>query len=101
MSKKFFWKDTSGLNADIERHRKKEQELEQKIAELEAIPEQERDSFTDCNIRTYRHFIYQLQISNDSSSYYMMSYSSSYSSSGCDSSSSDSSDSGGSCYSGD
>ena len=62
-TKKFFWKDASGAKADIERHRKQEKELEKKIAELEAIPEEDRDQFTVGFIRTYRHFLFQLQVS--------------------------------------
>lgn len=60
---KFFYKGATGLKADIERHRKKEQELQEKIAELEAIPPNERDQFTDVYLRTYCHFLYQLHVS--------------------------------------
>lgn len=57
---KFFWKDV-GLNADIERHRAKEQELMRKITELESI-----ELPTAMNValmRTYRHFLYLLELS--------------------------------------
>lgn len=62
-TKKFFWGDASGLNADIERHRKQEKELEQKIAELEAMPEEKRLKTYESVLRTYRQFLYQLQVS--------------------------------------
>lgn len=56
---KFFWKDTPGLKADIERHRKQEAELEQRIAELEN--HDNPDSMTEVLLRTYRHLMCQLQ----------------------------------------
>jgi hypothetical protein len=34
--KNFFWKEASGIKADIARHRTKEQEIRAKIVELEA-----------------------------------------------------------------
>jgi hypothetical protein len=44
---KYFWNKAKGLNADIERHRAKEQELEAKIAELEPLfPRIEQDAET-------------------------------------------------------
>ena len=60
---KFFYNNATGLKADVERHRKQEQELEEKIAKLEAIPLEERNQFTESYIRTYRHFLYQLHVS--------------------------------------
>ena len=56
---KWFWKDASGLNADIERHMKEEKKLMDKIAELEAI---EQPSEMDIrSLRVYRNFLYRLQ----------------------------------------
>ena len=56
---KFFWNKAKGLNADIERHRAKEKELEAKIAELEG----ETDPMSIAVLRTYRRFLYQLHLS--------------------------------------
>ena len=56
---KYFWNKAKGLNADIERHRAKEQELEAKIAELEG----KQDPMSIAALRTYRRFLYQLQSS--------------------------------------
>lgn len=56
---KYFWDKTNGLNADIERHRAKEKELESKIAELEG----EEDPMSIAALRTYRRFLNQLQVS--------------------------------------
>lgn len=61
MNKKYFWKDATGLNADIDRHRAKEQELVEMIARLEKI-EQPSEMDVAC-LRTYRHFLYQLELS--------------------------------------
>jgi hypothetical protein len=55
----YFWNKAKGLNADIERHRAKEQELEAKIAELEG----KQDPMSIAALRTYRRFLYQLQSS--------------------------------------
>lgn len=60
---KFFGKDTTGLKADIERHREQEQELEEKITKLEAVPLSDRDRMHETSLRTYRHFLYQLYVS--------------------------------------
>lgn len=63
MTKKFFWTDAKGLKADIQRHRNQEQELIEKIAELESTS-------TDSNLgarskeaalRVYRGFLHTLQ----------------------------------------
>jgi hypothetical protein len=54
---KFFWGDTKGLKADVERHRAKEAELDARIAELEARPE---DPMAVAALRTYRRFRAQL-----------------------------------------
>jgi len=56
---KYFWNKAKGLNADIERHRAKEQELEARIAELEG----KEDPMSIAALRTYRRFLYQLQVS--------------------------------------
>jgi phytoene/squalene synthetase len=54
---KFFWNNTSGLNADIERHRAEEKELLVKIADLE----QKQDPMSIAALRVYRRFLAQLQ----------------------------------------
>jgi len=56
---KWFWNKAKGLNADIERHRAKEKELEAMIAELEG----ETDPMSVATLRTYRRFLYQLHLS--------------------------------------
>ena len=56
---KFFWNKAKGLNADIERHREKEKELEARIAELEG----KEDPMSIAALRTYRRFLYQLHLS--------------------------------------
>lgn len=56
---KYFWDKTNGLNADIERHRAKEKELEAKIAGLEG----KEDPMSIAALRTYRRFLSQLQVS--------------------------------------
>jgi hypothetical protein len=56
---KYFWDKAKGLNADIERHRAKEKELESKIAELEG----KEDPMSIAALRVYRRFLYQLQVS--------------------------------------
>lgn len=61
MKIKFFWKPASGLKADIERHRKEEQELTKKLAELEA--QDQNDPMVRAGIRAYRRFLYQLELS--------------------------------------
>lgn len=51
---KYFWTPNPiGLNADIERHRKAQQELEQKIAELEK--EDTIDPNREFYLRVYRN----------------------------------------------
>ena len=56
---KFFWKDATGLKADVNRHRAEEASLNAKIAELEAIKE---PSIMDTTaLRIYRGFLAQLQ----------------------------------------
>ena len=58
---KYFWGETKGLKADIERHRSKEQELTTKIQELEAMDQS--DPMTRASLRAYRRFLYQLELS--------------------------------------
>ena len=55
----FFWSKTKGLNADIARHRIKEKELLEKIAELEkeVLTNPEMEIY----LRTYRNFLLRLQ----------------------------------------
>lgn len=67
-SLKYFWDTSKGLNADVERHRQKEKELEDKIAELEADLKDQPESvrkdphnFEVCALNTYRHFLNQLR----------------------------------------
>ena len=59
--KSYFWNDAKnprGLNADIERHRNRQKELEEKISELESIENpSEMDKFS---IRAYRNFLCKL-----------------------------------------
>jgi hypothetical protein len=54
---KFFWNKANGVNADVERHRAKEAELDARIAELEARP---NDPMAVASLRTYRRFRAQL-----------------------------------------
>lgn len=54
MQKSYFWK-TVGLKADIERHRKEELKLQEKITELESI-EEPNESQT-IHLRVYRNFM--------------------------------------------
>ena len=60
-AKSYFWTKAAGVNADIERHREKEQELQARMDELEAKPvKTERDLIA---IRTWQNFMCQLQAS--------------------------------------
>ena len=54
---KWFWQNAKGLKADVERHRAKEAELDARIAELEARPE---DPMAVAALRVYRRFRAQL-----------------------------------------
>ena len=54
---KYFYRDVKGVNADVERHRAREQELLQKISELEG----KDDDMSIAATRTYRHLLNQLQ----------------------------------------
>lgn len=54
---KFFWNDTKGLNADIDRHRKQEAEIQSRIVELA----DKTDNDSKRNLRVYQGFLLQLQ----------------------------------------
>ena len=54
---KWFWQDAKGLKADVDRHRAKEAELDARIAELEARPD---DPMAVAALRVYRRFRAQL-----------------------------------------
>lgn len=67
-SLKYFWDMTKGLKADVERHRQKEKELEDKIAELEANLKDQPESvrkdphnFEARALNTYRQFLTKLR----------------------------------------
>ena len=57
MTTKYFWNKAKGLKADVKRHRAKEAELDAKIAELEARPD---DSMVAASLRVYRSLRAQL-----------------------------------------
>jgi hypothetical protein len=59
---KFFWKDTKGLKADVERHRAREKEYVDKIAELEG----KEDPMSVASLRVYRRHLNLLQNSKAS-----------------------------------
>jgi phytoene/squalene synthetase len=54
---RFFWQDAKGLKADVERHRAKEKELQDRIQELEG----KDDPMSIAALRVYRRFLNQLQ----------------------------------------
>lgn len=54
---KFFWNKATGLKDDVNRHRAKEAEMDAKIAELEARP---NDPMAVAALRVYRRFRAQL-----------------------------------------
>jgi len=56
---KFFWKDTKGLKADVERHRAREKEYVDKIDELEG----KEDPMSVASLRVYRRHLNLLQTS--------------------------------------
>jgi hypothetical protein len=56
---KFFWGDAKGLKADVERHRAKEKEYTDKIAELEGS----EDPMSIAALRVYRRHLNMLQSS--------------------------------------
>lgn len=55
----FFWKEASGLKADIDRHRKQEAKLKQRITELEN--QDDPDAMDERALRAYRYFLCRLQ----------------------------------------
>jgi hypothetical protein len=59
---KFFWKDTKGLKADVERHRAREKEYVDKITELEC----KEDPMSVASLRVYRRHLNLLQTSKAS-----------------------------------
>ena len=54
---RFFWQEAKGLKADVERHRAKEKELQDRIQELEG----KDDPMSIAALRVYRRFLNQLQ----------------------------------------
>jgi hypothetical protein len=54
---KFFWGETKGLKADVERHRAKEKEYMDKIAELAG----KEDPMSIAALRVYRRHLNLLQ----------------------------------------
>jgi hypothetical protein len=54
---KFFWQNAKGLKADVERHRAKEKEYMDKIAELEG----KEDPMSVAALRVYRRHLNMLQ----------------------------------------
>lgn len=60
-TKKFFWKDATGLKADIERHRAQESEIRAKIEDLEK--QDQSDAMVASCLLTYRNFLYHLELS--------------------------------------
>ena len=54
---KFFWKDASGLKSDVERHRVKEKEYMDMIAELEG----KEDDMSIAALQVYRRHLMLLQ----------------------------------------
>lgn len=58
---KWFWKDTTGLKADIERHREKERMIQSKIEELEG----KDDEMSKRSLMAYRMFLVQIKTAKD------------------------------------
>lgn len=58
---KYFYQAATGIKADIERHRKKEQELITTIKELEVMDQS--DLMISTSLSTYRWLLYQLELS--------------------------------------
>jgi len=54
---RFFWQNAKGLKADVERHRAKEKELQDRIKKLEG----KDDPMSIAALRVYRRFLGQLQ----------------------------------------
>ena len=54
---RFFWQEAKGLKADVERHRAKEKEIQDRINELEG----KEDPMSIASLRVHRRFLAQLQ----------------------------------------
>ena len=54
---KWFWRDTTGLKADIERHREEERRIQSRIDELEG----KDDEMSKRSLLAYRMFLVQIQ----------------------------------------
>jgi len=55
-SRSFFYRDTTGLKRDIERHRQKEKEIREKITELST----QTDAWSLHALKVYHTFLQQL-----------------------------------------
>lgn len=58
---KWFYKDTTGLKADIERHREEERKILSKIDELKG----KDDDLSKRSLMAYRRFLVQIQTAKD------------------------------------
>ena len=58
---KWFYKDTTGLKADIERHREEERKILSKIDELKG----KDDEMSKRSLMAYRRFLVQIQTAKD------------------------------------
>ena len=59
--KNYFWKDATGVNADLARHTQEQKEIELKIVEAEArVAADPSDRFAESILRTYREFLNKL-----------------------------------------
>ena len=58
---KWFWKEATGLKADIERHREEERKIQSKIDELEG----KDDDLSKRSLMAYRRFLVQIQTAKD------------------------------------
>ena len=58
---KWFYKDTTGLKADIERHREEERKIQSKIDELKG----KDDEMSKRSLMAYRRFLVQIQTAKD------------------------------------
>ena len=56
---KFFWKEATGVKADIERHAKEEQHILDQIAELDK--QDPTDPFVQRSLNTYFYFLDQVR----------------------------------------
>jgi hypothetical protein len=58
---KWFYNDPTGVKMDVERHRQKQFELEQRVLELEhAAASDPENEFVAVALRTYQHLLCQL-----------------------------------------